>query len=133
MQHMDVDHAGTGGGSRTLASAVPLAVRDPGIGVRPWLDRRHLIIAYAVFLAYAAIDAIGSAGEDQVWAIWAASGYAVALLLLWRWGHRTAAALVSVVLAETSVPTLPPVPAWSSFWFPVDQNDSCPSTIGSKR
>ena len=99
MQHMDVDDAGTGGGLRTLASAVSLAAREPGTGVRPWLDRRHLIIAYAVFLAYAAIDAIGSAGEDRVWAIWATGGYAVALLLLWRWGHRTAAALLSVALA----------------------------------
>jgi hypothetical protein len=99
MQDMDVDDAGTGGGLRTLASAAPFAARAPGAGVRPWLDRRRLVIAYAVFLAYAAIDAIGSAGEDRVWAIWAACGYAAALLLLWRWGHRTAAALVSVALA----------------------------------
>jgi hypothetical protein len=83
----------------TLASARTLAAREPGTGLRPWLDRRHLIIAYTLFLAYAAIDAIGSAGEDRVWAIWAACGYAVALLVLWRWGHRTAAALVSVALA----------------------------------
>jgi hypothetical protein len=97
---MDVDHAGTGGGVSTLASAaVSSAGREPETGVRPWLDRRHLIVAYALFLAYAAIDAIGSAGEDRVWAIWAACGYAVALVLLWRWGNRTAAALVSVALA----------------------------------
>jgi len=94
-----VDHAGTGGGVRTLASAVSLAEREPGTGVRPWLDRRHLIIAYLLFLAYAAVDAIGSAGEDRVWAVWATCGYAVALFMLWRWGHRTAAALVSVALA----------------------------------
>jgi hypothetical protein len=99
MQEMDVDHAGTGGGVGTLVSARTLAAREPGAGLRPWLDRRHLIIAYALFLAYAAIDAVGSAGEDQVWAIWAACGYAVALLVLWRWGHRTAAVLVSVALA----------------------------------
>ena len=83
----------------TLVSARTLAMREPGTGLRPWLDRRHLIIAYTLFLAYAAIDAIGSAGEDRVWAIWAACGYAVALLVLWRWGNRTAAALVSVALA----------------------------------
>ena len=94
-----MDHAGTGGGVRTLASAVSLAEREPGTGVRPWLDRRHLIIAYLLFLAYAAVDAIGSAGEDRVWAVWATCGYAVALFMLWRWGHRTAAALVSVALA----------------------------------
>src|SRR5580692_254786 len=98
-QEMDVDHAGTGGGVGTLASARTLAAREPGTGLRPWLDRRHLIIAYSLFLAYAAVDAIGSAGEDRVWAIWAACGYAVALLVLWRWGNRTAAALVSVALA----------------------------------
>jgi hypothetical protein len=95
-----VDHAGAGGGVSTLTSAaVTLADREPDTGVRPWLDRRHLIIAYALFLAYAAIDAAGSAGEDRVWAIWAACGYAVALLILWRWGNRTAALLVSVALA----------------------------------
>jgi hypothetical protein len=98
-QEMDVDHAGTGGGVGTLVSARTLAMREPGTGLRRWLDRRHLIIAYTLFLAYAAIDAIGSAGEDRVWAIWAACGYAVALLVLWRWGNRTAAALVSVALA----------------------------------
>ena len=83
----------------TLVSARTLAMREPGTGRRPCLDRRHLIIAYTLFLAYAAIDAIGSAGEDRIWAIWAACGYAVALLVLWRWGNRTAAALASVALA----------------------------------
>jgi len=97
MRDADVDDAGTGVG--TLASAVPAADRDPGTVVRLWLGRRHLIIAYAVFLAFAAIDAIGSAGRDQIWAIWAGCGYAVALLVLWRWGHRTVAAMVSVALA----------------------------------
>ncbi len=96
---MDVDHAGTGGGVGTLASARTLAAHEPGTGLRPWLDRRHLILAYALFGAYAVIDAIGSAGRDQVWAVWAACGYAVALLILWRWGTRIAAALVSVALA----------------------------------
>src|ERR1700722_3483698 len=96
---MDVDHAGTGGRAGTLVSARTLAPREPGTGLAPWLDRRHLIIAYALFVAYAALDAIASAGEDRVWAIWAACGYSVALLVLLRWGHRAAAALVSVALA----------------------------------
>jgi hypothetical protein len=96
---MDVDDAGTGGGVRTLASAITLPGRQSGTGVRPWLDRRHLIIAYALFLAYGTVDAIASSGRDQVWAIWAACGYAVALIVLWRWGHRTSAVLVSVALA----------------------------------
>jgi hypothetical protein len=99
MRDLDVDDAGTGGGVRTLASSVPLPRREPGTEVRPWLDRRHLIIAYALFLAYAALDAILSAGRDQVWAIWAACGYAAALIVLWRWGHRRSAALISVALA----------------------------------
>jgi hypothetical protein len=96
---MDVDHAGTGGGVRTLASAVSLPDREPVTDVRPWLDRHRLILAYGLFLAYAAVDAIGSAGEDRVWAIWATCGYAAAMLVLWRWGHRTGAALMSVALA----------------------------------
>src|SRR5271154_3305361 len=117
---MDVDHArtgggaGTGGGVGTLVSARTLAIREPGTGLRPWLDRRHLIIAYILFLAYAAIDAIGSAGEDQVWAIWAVCGYAVALLVLWRWGHRTVAVLVSVALAVLA-PLL-----WLSVAYPLE-------------
>jgi hypothetical protein len=57
------------------------------------------VAAYAVFVGYAVIDAIFSAGRDQVWAIWAACGYAVALLMLWRWPGRTSAVLVSVALA----------------------------------
>jgi hypothetical protein len=85
--------------STLTSAAATLADREPDTGVRPGLDRPHLIIAYALFLAYAAIDAAASAGEDRVWAIWAACGYAAALLLLWRWGHRTAAVLVSVALA----------------------------------
>jgi len=111
-----VDHAGSAGGVRTLASAVSLADRTPGTGVRvrPWLDRRHLIFAYALFLAYAAIDALGSAGEDRVWAIWAACGYAAALLVLWRWGHRTVAVLVSVALA-----VLAPL-VWLSVAYPLE-------------
>jgi hypothetical protein len=84
---------------RTLASAASMAEPEYGTGARTWLDRRRLIIAYGLFLVYAAIDAILSAGRDQIWAIWAACGYAVALIMLWRWGHRTAAALVSVALA----------------------------------
>ena len=50
-----MDDAGTGGGVRTLASSVPPIDRAPA-GGRTWLDRRHLIMAYALFLAYAAVD-----------------------------------------------------------------------------
>ncbi len=55
--------------------------------------------AYAAFAAYAVIAAVFSAGRDQVWAIWAACGYAVALFMLWCWRGRIAAAGVSVALA----------------------------------
>jgi hypothetical protein len=55
--------------------------------------------AYAVFLAYAVLSAIFAGDRDKVWAIWAACGYAAALLLLWRWGARAAAAAVAVAVA----------------------------------
>jgi hypothetical protein len=73
--------------------------------------------AYAVFAGYAAIDAIFSAGEDRAWAIWAACGYAVALLMLWRWTGlrvRMAAVLVSVALAVVA-PLL-----WVSVAYPLE-------------
>ena len=56
---------------------------------------------YGVFLAYAAVSAVFAGGEDKVWAIWAAFGYAAALLIMWRWRSRgqTAALLVAVAVA----------------------------------
>jgi hypothetical protein len=54
---------------------------------------------YTVFGAYAVAAAVFSRGEDQVWAIWAACGYAVALFMLWRWSGRIIPVLVSVALA----------------------------------
>ncbi len=70
--------------------------------------------AYAAFGVYAVAAAIFSVGEDQVWAIWAACGYAVALLMLWRWSGRTAAVLVSVALAVLA-PLL-----WLSVAYPLE-------------
>jgi hypothetical protein len=70
--------------------------------------------AYAVFGAYAAAAAIFSGGRDQVWAIWAACGYAVALFMLWRWSDRIAAAGVSVALAVLA-PLL-----WLSVAYPLE-------------
>ena len=71
--------------------------------------------AYAVFGAYAVVAAILSAGRDQVWAVWAACGYAVALLMLWRWPRRTSAAVgVSVALAVVA-PLL-----WLSTAYPLE-------------
>ena len=57
------------------------------------------MVGYAAFGAYAVVSAIFSAGRDQVWSIWAACGYAAALLVLWRWPPRTAAVAMSVALA----------------------------------
>jgi hypothetical protein len=70
--------------------------------------------AYAAFAAYAVIAAVFSGGEDQVWAIWAACGYAVALFMLWRWSSRTAATGVSVALAVLA-PLL-----WLSVAYPLE-------------
>ena len=70
--------------------------------------------AYAAFGAYAVAAAVFSGGEDQVWAIWAACGYAAALFLLWRWSGRMAAVLVSVALAVLA-PLL-----WLSVAYPLE-------------
>jgi hypothetical protein len=73
---------------------------------RSWLDRRHLMAAYGAFGAYAVAAAFVSGGRDQVWAIWAACGYAVALAMLWCWRSRRgrmAAAGVSAPLLWLSV------------------------------
>jgi phosphatidylinositol alpha-1,6-mannosyltransferase len=69
------------------------------------------------FGAYAVAAAFVSGGRDQVWAIWAACGYAVALAMLWcwrsRWG-RMAAVGVSVALAVLA-PLL-----WLSVAYPLE-------------
>ena len=70
--------------------------------------------AYAAFGAYAVAAAVFSGGRDQVWAIWAACGYAVALFMLWRWSGRIAAVLVSVALAVLA-PLL-----WLSVAYPLE-------------
>ena len=73
--------------------------------------------AYAAFGAYAVAAAFLSGGRDRVWAIWAACGYAVALVMLWRWRSRRGrmtAALVSVALAVLA-PLL-----WLSVAYPLE-------------
>jgi hypothetical protein len=69
---------------------------------------------FGVFLAYAAISAVFAGGEDKVWSIWAACGYAAALLILWRWRARTTAALVAVAVAVLA-PLL-----WLSVAYPLE-------------
>lgn len=105
---------GSGGTAPALASAEPTAACEPGRPVRPWLGRRRLMATYAVFAAYAVLFAVFSRGEDQVWAIWASCGYAVALFMLWRWPARTVAALVSVAAAVIA-PLL-----WLSVAYPLE-------------
>ena len=70
--------------------------------------------AYAAFGAYAVAAAVFSGGRDQVWAIWAACGYAAALFMLWRWSGRMAAVGVSVALAVLA-PLL-----WLSVAYPLE-------------
>ena len=73
--------------------------------------------AYAVFAAYAVAAAFLSGGRDRVWAIWAACGYAVALIMLWQWRGRRGrmtAVLVSVALAVLA-PLL-----WLSVAYPLE-------------
>ena len=82
----------------SLAAGASTAACGPEEPVRPWLDRRHIMGTYAVFLAYALLFAVFSAGEDQVWAIWASCGYATALVIMWRWSATTAV-LISVAMA----------------------------------
>lgn len=70
--------------------------------------------ACGVFLCYAVVSAIFSGGRDQLWSIWAACGYAAALLILWRSRSRTAALLVCVAAAVVA-PLL-----WLSIAYPLE-------------
>jgi hypothetical protein len=60
------------------------------------------------------VSAIFAGGEDKVWAIWAACGYAAALVILWRSRARIAAVLVSVAVAVLA-PLL-----WLSLAYPLE-------------
>ena len=84
---------------------------------RSWLGRRYLLAAYGAFAAYATAAAFLTGGRDRVWAIWAACGYAVALVMLWCWRSRRgrmAAVGVSVALAVLA-PLL-----WLSVAYPLE-------------
>jgi hypothetical protein len=73
--------------------------------------------AYGAFAAYAVAFALLSGGEDRVWAIWAACGYAVALVMLWCWRDRRGRMIavgVSVALAVLA-PLL-----WLSVAYPLE-------------
>jgi hypothetical protein len=90
---------------------------DALAGPRNWLGRRHLMAAYGAFGAYATAAAFLSGGRDRVWAIWAACGYAVALVMLGCWRSRRGrmvAVLVSVALAVLA-PLL-----WLSVAYPLE-------------
>jgi hypothetical protein len=94
-----------------LASTGNMPPHEPA---RPWLDHRHIMVACAVFLCYAVVSAVFAGGRDKVWAIWAACGYAAALLILWRSRSRTAALLVCVAVAVVA-PLL-----WLSVAYPLE-------------
>jgi hypothetical protein len=97
----------------TRAPATPDQVGVHRTGPR-WLERRRLMAVYAVFTGYAGIASILTAGEDEAWAIWAACGYAVALVMLWLFRRRGPALAVSVLLALVA-PLL-----WVSTEFPLE-------------
>jgi hypothetical protein len=80
---------------------------------RPRSAHQWLIVAYAVFTAYAAIFAGLSGGRDREWAIWAVCGYASGTVLLWR--RRTGAALVISRALTLVVPLI-----WISVAFPLE-------------
>src|ERR1700745_1593476 len=100
-------------GDRTNAARTEDVPASP----RSWLGRRHLMAAYGAFGAYAVAAAFVSGGRDQVWAIWAACGYGVALAMWWCWRSRRgrmAAVGVSVALAVLA-PLL-----WLSVAYPLE-------------
>jgi hypothetical protein len=72
---------------------------------------------YAAFTTYAAAAAAISGGEDQVWAIWAACGYAVALFMLWCW--RGTRARIAAVLVSVALAVLAPL-LWLSVAYPLE-------------
>jgi hypothetical protein len=58
-----------------------------------------------------------SGGRDQVWSIWAACGYAAALLILWRWPGRRG--LLTAVLVSVALAVLAPL-LWLSVAYPLE-------------
>jgi hypothetical protein len=73
--------------------------------------------AYAVFGAYAVAAAFLSGGRDRVWAIWAACGYAAALIMLWHWRSRRGR--MTAVLVSVAVAVLSPL-LWLSVAYPLE-------------
>jgi hypothetical protein len=66
---------------------------------------------------YAVAAAVLSGGRDQVWSIWAACGYAVALVMLWRWPGRQG--LLAAVLVSVALAVLAPL-LWLSVAYPLE-------------
>jgi hypothetical protein len=73
--------------------------------------------AYAAFGAYAVAAAFLTGGRDRVWAVWAACGYAVALVMLWRWRSRRG--LMTAVLVSVALAVLAPL-LWLSVGYPLE-------------
>src|SRR5260221_3739997 len=71
------------------------AARRHGSG----LDRRALVIAFLAFAAFAGLVAVFSGGDDGVWGAWAACGYALTAVAVWRWPDSLAALLPALICA----------------------------------
>jgi hypothetical protein len=85
------------------------AARRHGSG----LDHRALAIAYVAFAAFAGLVAVFSGGDDAIWGGWAACGYAVTAIAVWRW-HDSLAALLPALICALAAPL-----AWLAIHAPV--------------
>jgi Glycosyltransferase family 87 len=64
---------------------------------RSGLDHRALAITFAAFAAFAGLVAIFSGGDDGIWGAWAACGYGVTAIAVWRWPDSLAAILPALI------------------------------------
>src|SRR5258706_357353 len=69
------------------------AARRHGSG----LDHRALAITFAAFAAFAGLVAVFSGGDDGIWGAWAACGYGVTAIAVWRWPDSLAAILPALI------------------------------------
>ncbi len=69
------------------------AARPHGSG----LDHRALAITYVAFAAFAGLVALFSGGDDAVWGAWAACGYTVTAIAVWRWPDSLPAQLPALI------------------------------------
>jgi hypothetical protein len=58
---------------------------EAGASHRSGLDYRALAITYGAFAVFAGLVAVFSGGDDAIWGAFAACGYAVTAVAVWRW------------------------------------------------